>query len=63
MTGQWLHDFGKDESGQDMVEYSLLLGIMALAIVALLAGSRDSIQGIWTVANNALATGSNGAGS
>jgi Flp pilus assembly pilin Flp len=44
----------RDERGQDLVEYSLLLAFVALASAALFIGSGGSIAGIWTQANTSL---------
>ena len=49
--------FWQEEVGQDMVEYALLLGFVALAGVGFLSGIRSSISGIWTTASNTLSTG------
>jgi Flp pilus assembly pilin Flp len=43
--------FWKEEEGQDLVEYTLLLAFVALASAALFVGSGQSISGIWTKAN------------
>jgi len=47
--------FLKDERGQDLIEYTLLLGFLALASSALFFGSGGSIGGIWSTTNNQLA--------
>jgi Flp pilus assembly pilin Flp len=36
--------FWKDESGQDMAEYALLLALIALVLVVTIAAFRDAIQ-------------------
>ena len=46
--------FVREEGGQDLVEYSLLLAFVALASAALFIGAGTSIGGIWTVANSKL---------
>jgi Flp pilus assembly pilin Flp len=46
--------FCKDESGQDLIEYTLLMAFVALASAALFIGAGGSIQGIWTATNNQL---------
>jgi len=46
--------FFKDESGQDLIEYTLLMAFVALASAALFIGAGKSIQGIWTATNNQL---------
>jgi len=49
--------FWQEEVGQDMVEYALLLGFVALAGVGFLSGIRSSISGIWTTISDTLSTG------
>ena len=44
----WLRELWRDEEGQDLVEYSLLLAFIALAAVALLSGVGKNISKIWT---------------
>jgi Flp pilus assembly pilin Flp len=39
--------FWREENGQDMVEYSLLLGFVALSGAGVLTGIRDQMVGIW----------------
>jgi Flp pilus assembly pilin Flp len=53
-----LHAGWQENEGQDMVEYALLLGFVALAGVSLLSGIRTSISSIWTQVSTGLATGS-----
>lgn len=43
-----------DESGQDVVEYALLLAFVVLASAALLFSGQASINTIWTTTNNNL---------
>ena len=45
----------KDEEGQDLIEYTLLMAFVALASAALFLGAGGSIKGIWTTTNNQLA--------
>jgi len=47
--------FWKEEDGQDMVEYALLLAFVALAGVSVLGAVRTSISNIWTKINTSLA--------
>jgi Flp pilus assembly pilin Flp len=44
----------KDERGQDLIEYTLLMAFVALASAALFLGAGGSISGIWTTTNNQL---------
>ena len=43
-----------DETGQDLIEYTLLMAFVALASAALFIGAGKSIQGIWTATNSQL---------
>ena len=46
--------FFKDEQGQDLIEYTLLMAFVALASAALFLGAGGSIKGIWSVSNSQL---------
>ena len=46
--------FLRDEQGQDLIEYTLLLAFVALASAALFIGAGDSVSGIWSVSNSQL---------
>jgi Flp pilus assembly pilin Flp len=48
MINTMFRAFWKEEDGQDMVEYALLLAFVALAAVSLLSGVKSSISTIWT---------------
>ncbi len=48
----------KEEEGQDLVEYSLLLAFIALAAVGLLSGTRTTISGLWSTINATLSSAS-----
>jgi Flp pilus assembly pilin Flp len=50
-----LQDFFRDEAGQDLIEYTLLLGFVALASAGLFINAGKSVKGIWTTANSQLA--------
>jgi Flp pilus assembly pilin Flp len=52
---QWLHRLLRDEEGQDLIEYTLLMAFVALASAALFIGAGGSISGIWTTTNTQLA--------
>jgi Flp pilus assembly pilin Flp len=43
-----------DESGQDLIEYTLLMAFVALASAALFIGAGGSINTIWTTSNQQL---------
>jgi Flp pilus assembly pilin Flp len=61
MISSILLNLWKEEEGQDLVEYSLLLAFIALAAVGLLSGVKGSINGLWTSINSALANASTAA--
>jgi pilus assembly protein Flp/PilA len=56
MINTIFHTFWKEEDGQDMVEYALLLAFVALAAVGVLGTVKSSISTIWTSVNTNLST-------
>lgn len=48
--------FVKEEDGQDLVEYSLLLAFIALAVIALMQTVKGSLTTLWTNVNTKLST-------
>lgn len=50
-----LTSFVRDEQGQDLIEYTLLLAFVCLASAALFVGAGTSVAGIWTATNSQLA--------
>jgi Flp pilus assembly pilin Flp len=44
-------NFLRDEQGQDLIEYTLLLAFVALAAAALFINAGTSVNTIWTTAN------------
>jgi Flp pilus assembly pilin Flp len=55
-----LHNLWKDEQGQDLIEYTLLMAFVALASAALFLGAGGSIKGIWTTVNSQLTVANGG---
>ncbi len=51
-----LSRFRADESGATAVEYGLLLGLLALAIVGILTGLSGAINGAFAKAKDAIGT-------
>ena len=49
-----MRNFLRDEQGQDLIEYTLLLAFVALASAALFIGAGGSVKGIWTTASTQL---------
>jgi Flp pilus assembly pilin Flp len=52
--------FVSSESGQDLVEYSLLIAFVALAGAAMFIGMSGSVNTIWSAANSKLAAANSG---
>jgi len=52
----FLKNFFNNEEGQDLVEYALLLGFVALASAALMATIGNNITGIFTTVNTKVAS-------
>ncbi len=50
-----LKRFMQDESGQDLIEYTLLLAFVALASASLFLSAGGSISGIWNSGSTQLA--------
>ena len=49
-----ISQFWQDESGQDLIEYSLLITFIAIACLALIASGRPATNAIWSTANTEL---------
>ena len=49
-----LISFWREESGQDLIEYTLLLAFVALVSAAIFIGAGESASSIWVVANEHL---------
>lgn len=46
--------FAADEQGQDLIEYTLLIGLILLASAALVIAGGGNIQSIWAATTNEL---------
>jgi len=46
--------FWRDDQGQDLIEYTLLLAFVCLATAGLFISSGGSLSGIWITANSQL---------
>lgn len=57
-----LTQFWKEDVGQDLVEYTLLLAMVCLASAALMIGSGGAVHSIWSTTNNNLSSASSMAG-
>ena len=47
-------NFVRDEQGQDLIEYTLLMAFIALASAAIFINAGGSINQIWSTANSQL---------
>jgi Flp pilus assembly pilin Flp len=58
----FINNFWKEESGQDLIEYTLLMAFIALASAAIFVNAGGSINAIWgsgsTQLSNAAVTAS-----
>lgn len=57
MCATMLNRFLRDEQGQDLIEYVLLLGFVVLASVAFFMGAGISIAGVWDEGSELLVSG------
>lgn len=48
----------RDEEGQGMVEYGLIIGLVSVLLIAGLTTFKDKIAGVFTTAGDALPAGS-----
>jgi Flp pilus assembly pilin Flp len=60
---QFILRFVREEKGQDLVEYTLLLAFVCLASAALFISAGSSLTGIWGDANAILANANTAAAS
>ena len=54
MTKRFIINFLREDDGQDLIEYTLLMAFVALASAALFIGAGGSIKGIWSTTNSQL---------
>lgn len=50
----FLKQFVQDESGQDLIEYTLLLAFIALASASLFVSAGNSVNSIWQAGSTQL---------
>ncbi len=53
MTALW-NNFLRDESGQGLVEYALIIALVAIGLIAILTLLRNSIGNVFNTSKNAL---------
>jgi Flp pilus assembly pilin Flp len=54
MLKSYVNSFLKEEDGQDLVEYALLLAFIALGAIAVLTNVQKSLNAVWTNVNTQL---------
>jgi Flp pilus assembly pilin Flp len=59
---QWCCGFWHDETGQDLIEYTLLMTFIVLATFAFIGSGRPMVNAIWGTANSHLETANHTAG-
>lgn len=59
----FVRNFVKEEEGQDLIEYSLLLAFIALASAALFSNAGTSVNTIWSKTSSQLGAAAGAAGS
>jgi pilus assembly protein Flp/PilA len=50
-----LRTFARDESGQDLLEYAILVALVAMVVLGAVSTSGLSISGLWTGISTSLA--------
>ena len=50
----YFQHFWRDERGQDLIEYSLLISFIAISVVGLFMGAGQDVKGVWATSNNQL---------
>ena len=58
---QRLHRFWMEVEGQDLIEYTLLMTFIVMAVFALIGAGHPAVDNIWTTGNNQLATANSAA--
>jgi Flp pilus assembly pilin Flp len=48
---QFLFNFWREEDGQDLIEYSLLITFIAIACAAIIGSGRPAVNGVWQQSN------------
>ena len=52
---EFIKSFWSEESGQDLIEYSLLITFIAVATAAVVGSGQNVIRGIWSGSNSTVA--------
>jgi Flp pilus assembly pilin Flp len=62
MNTSALQAFWREEDGQDLIEYALLMAFIALAAVAVLGTLQTNVKTLWNGISNALSNAVTAAG-
>jgi len=56
MSNAWnaVRRFGKDEEGAALIEYTVLLGILVVAVIATIVAVGQWVNGKWTALNTSI---------
>ena len=60
---KWMVRFWREDEGQDLIEYSLLITFIAIATMWLLGSGRPMVNSIWQSANSDITQAGVAAGS
>jgi Flp pilus assembly pilin Flp len=60
---QYLYNFWRDDEGQDLIEYTLLICFIAIACLAFVGSGRTAVNSIWTTSSSQLNSANTIAGS
>jgi Flp pilus assembly pilin Flp len=60
---QWISRFWLDDDGQDLIEYSLLMTFIAIAVMWVMGSGRPIVNSIWHGANTTISQANTTAGS
>jgi Flp pilus assembly pilin Flp len=55
-TNEFIRAFLKEEGGQDLIEYTLLMAFVALASASLFISAGSSVSKVWSTTNTTLST-------
>jgi len=51
---EYILNFLREDEGQDLIEYSLLITFIAIACAAIMGAGRPAVNQIWQASNNQL---------
>ena len=51
---RFLSNFWREEDGQDLIEYTLLITFIAVATAAVIGQGQNSIRAIWSTGNSTI---------